>query len=327
MLNPTILIVCCALALTSALVRGQAAGDPLEASYAGQRTAAVSKVNQVAAQQADALGKSALKAGNLTAATAASEWSKRLADADPENDTEGLLSDPASRDPMVSLQTRYLKSRTDAIAQVNRAFLPQFEAAQKQAMQKNSLPDATRAAERVAKLKEELAQVAVPGSGGGAGDALFGANKQKKWTEKKGTWKWEGAKLTGIGAGAFEYDGSFQPPFVAQFRYRIVKGLRTRVDFNHAGLQNTAYKEKIGLKGADEEQYFNYKHGVTYRCTIVVTRKQSILYVDGKQICTGDGEDSRVEKVKITSGDSWSSGELQVQDFVIFRATDKVANP
>ena len=307
---------------------GQVSGEKLDADYAAQRAAAILKLNQTAVQQADAIGKTALQRSDVAGATAAVEWSKRLSDTVPENDTEGLSSDPASREPLVALQTRYLKSRADALTQVSRVFLPQYEAWQKQAMQKNNLPEATRAAEKVAAIKEELNRGSVPGLGGGAaGDALFSANKQKKWTEKKGTWKWDGTKLTGSGTGAIEYEGSFQPPFVVQFRYRVNKGTRTRLDMAHVGLHNAAYAKKFGLMGTEEEHFFEYQHGTQYRCTIIVNRKQSILYVDGKQICTGVGEEGRIDKVVITSGDSWSPGEVEVQDLVVLRATNKVANP
>ena len=309
-------------------VCGQVAGDQLEASYAAQRAAAVLKVNQLAAPQAEALAKAALQRNDVAGATAALEWSKRLADAVPENEVEGLAADPASREPLVALQTRYLKSRGDALAQVSRLFLPQFEGWQRQAMQKNNLAEATRAAEKVAALKEELNQGAAPGAGGAAaGDALFAANKQKKWKEQKGAWKWEGTKLTGKGAGAIEYAGSFQPPFTAQFRIRLNKGTRARVDFTKVGLHNAGYATKWGLMGPEEDQFFEYQHGTHYRCTIVVTRKESILYLDGKQICTGVGEEGRVEKVVITAGDSWSPGEVEIQDLVILRGMSKVANP
>ena len=186
----------------------------------------------------------------------------------------------------------------------------------------------------MAKLKGELGQGAAavaPLSGGGAGDPLFSPEKQKKWhaNNNKAMWKWEGTRLIGSGDGSYVYGGSFQPPFVAQSQFTIRKGQRTGVFFESAGMQNAAYSNKLGLRGAEanEDQYFSYKHGVTYRCTLVVTRKQTTLYIDGKQICTGTGEKDRVEKMSISAGDGWSQGEVEVQDLLIIRATDKVANP
>ena len=117
--------------------------EKLETAYTEQRAAAVAKLNQTAAQQAAAVAKAVLQAQNLAGATAATEWSQRLTDADPQNDVEGLAANPASRDPLVALQTRYLKARGEALAQVTRTFLAHFEAAQRQAMQKGSLPEAS----------------------------------------------------------------------------------------------------------------------------------------------------------------------------------------
>ncbi len=88
-------------------------------------------------------------------------------------------------------------------------------------------------------------------------------------------------------------------------------------------MQNAAYSDKIGLRGVKEDQYFAFQHGTTYRCAIVVARKKSELYVDGKLICTGPGREKKTDKIMLTAGDGWSPGLMEYEDFIILRGTEK----
>lgn len=159
----------------------------------------------------------------------------------------------------------------------------------------------------------------------GGGDSLFAGEKQKKWKAKKGTWTWQGEKLVGVGPGSIIHEGSFQPPFVAQFEWTPRAGIRNEVHFgNEVSLHNLAYVPKLKLKGMDEAKAFEFKHNTTYKFTVVVARKRSEFYVDGVLIGEGAGSDKKVEKIEIMGGDDWSPGKIEVENFQIYRATDKV---
>ena len=159
----------------------------------------------------------------------------------------------------------------------------------------------------------------------GGGDSLFTGEKQKKWKGKKGNWTWQGEKLVGIGPGSIVHEGSFQPPFVAQFVWTPRAGIRNSINFgSEVSLNNAAYAQKIGLKGMDGDKYFDFKHNTSYHFTVVVARKRSEFYVDGVLIGEGAGSEKKVEKIEIFGGDDWSPGKIEVENFLIFRATDKV---
>jgi hypothetical protein len=301
--------------------------DKLAAAYTQGRGDAIKQVNQRYVQQTEAVIKLSMQARDLEKANAASAWSKRLLDDDDTNDTDGIAPNPTSADRLIALQTRYLKERAEALGRVNKVYLGQVESTQRQAMQKGDLAAANALGDLLTKIKAEVGTPVAPGAPGSGGDPLFSSDKQKKWKPKKGEWKWEGTKLTGSGNGSIEYEISLQPPFVAQFKYNPKNGLRAGLFFDNVGLQNAAYSDKFGLPGVDDEKLFSYKHGTTYRCALVVSRKQSELFVDGTLVCSGPGRDKKVEKVTIHSGDGWSPGSVEVQDLMVLRGTDKVLTP
>jgi hypothetical protein len=301
--------------------------DKLTAAYAQARADAIKQLNQRYIQQAEAVMKLSMQARDLEKANATSAWSKRLSDTDDANDTDGIAPNPTSPDRLVGLQTRYLKERAEAIGRVNKLYIGQIEPTQRQAMQKGDLATANTLADLLTKIKAELGAPASPGTPAAGGDPLFSPEKQMKWKPKKGDWKWEGTKLSGNGNGSIEYAISLQPPFVAQFKYNPKNGLRAGVIFDGVGLANAAYSDKFGLPGLDDEKLFPYKHGTTYRCSLVVSKRQSELFVDGKLVCSGAGKDKKVERITIHSGDGWSPGSVEVQDLIILRGTDKVPAP
>lgn len=296
----------------------------LTAAYTQGRADAIKQVNQRYVQQAEVIMKLSMQTSDLGKANATSAWITRLSDANEANDTDGIAPNPSSQDRLVALQTRYLKERAETIGQINKLYAGQVEAAQRQAMQNGDLATANTLSDLLGKVKgaSVASSVAVAN-----GVPLFSAEKQKKWKTKKGEWKWEGTKLTGSGDGSIEIEVSLQPPFVAQFKYNPKNGLRAGVIFDHVGLQNAAYADKFGLPGMEDAKRFPYKHGTTYQCTLVVSRKQCELYVDGKLACSGPGKEKKISKITIFSGDGWSPGSVEVQDLIIVHGTDKVPTP
>ena len=317
-LLPFLLAICMPTLL---LAQAPGAGEKLSSVYARTRTEAIKQVNTRYVQQADAVMKLSMQAGDLEKATATSDWIKRLQDNDEANDTDGIAPNAGSPDRLVALQTRYLQERADAVTRVNKLYALQVEGAQRSAMQRGDLALATELNELKTKIQSELGTSAAPTGGG---EPLFSLEKQKKWKPKKGKWEWQGTKLVGDGDGSIQLDISLQPPFVAVFKYNPAKGIRAGLIFDGPGIQNAAYADKLGIPGVKDEEYMPYKHGTAYRCVFVVGKKQCDLYVDGKHICTGAGKDKKVEKITIYSGDGWSPGSVEVQDLVILRGTDKV---
>jgi hypothetical protein len=298
--------------------------ERLPLAYAKGRVEVLKQLNQRFVLQADPVLKFFMQAGDLEKANMTSAWSKRLLAADEPNDTDPVAPNPASTDRLAVLQTRYLKERAETLTKLNKLYVGQIELSQRQAMQKGDLPGANALNELLAKIKAELGAPAAPPTGG---DSLFGIEKQKKWKPNKGEWKWEGSKLLGIGDGSITFDVSVHPPFVAQFKFNSKKGQRAGVLFDGTGIQNAAYSDKFGIPSVDEAKYFAYKHDTVYRCTFVVSKRQTELYVDGKLICTGPGRDKKIEKITINSGDNWSPGFVEVQDLTLLRSTDKVTAP
>ncbi len=259
--------------------------DKVKGAYAKAHSDAVGQLNQRYVQDANVLIKFYMQGNDLERANLASAWIKRLSDADESNDIDQITPNPTSPDRLVALQSRYLKDRAETIAKVDRQYVTQAETAQRQVMQQGDLAAANSLAEFLKKIRAELGQAPpavssdisrpVVGSSISGGEALFAADKQKKWKVTKGEWKWDQTKLTGKGESYIEYAVNLQPPFVAVFKFTPKEGTREGVIFDDVGMQNAAYSDKIGLRGVKEDQYFAFQHGTTYRCAIVVARKKS----------------------------------------------------
>lgn len=117
---------------------------------------------------------------------------------------------------------------------------------------------------------------------------------------KQGKWQWEGTTLIGSGDS------------------------RT---MGNIGIDNVGYGNKFGPHGGDEQKFFEFTHGRTYRCTLVVNRKKSELYVDGEYVTDGNAQEGKVEAIVLNAGDGWSPGTVEWRDLVILIGTDKVAFP
>jgi hypothetical protein len=264
---------------------------------------------------------------NMAKAKAVGDWIKRLSDPDPLSAADGILPDANSEDPLVSLQTGYMEEHNDELGRVDNAFLPRAQALQKSATDAADVDTATAAADLVSQIQAKLGSAATSGLPSGDAEALFAPEKQARWKPQQGTWRWEGALLTGSGDSVIEYETSLSPPFVVQFTMNIVSGSREMLDMDQVGVHNVGYQDKFGPKGGDESKFFAFKHNQPYHCVLVVARKMSEFYVDGNLITDGAGESKKVEKIRLDGGDGWSPGKTEYQDFVVIRGADHVPQP
>lgn len=321
------IIVICLTGLATHRVQAQTTLETLAASYANAQAVAIKAVNAKYAASAKALVKNYMLDDNMAQARAASDWMKRLSGPDPLSAADGILSNADSEDPLASLQTRYLEEHNDALARVDNAFLPKAQALQRSATDAADVDTASAAAGLVSQIQAKLGSAATSGLPSGDAEALFAPEKQPRWKPQSGTWRWEGALLTGSGDSEIQYDINLEPPFVVQFTMNIMAGSRERLEMDQVGVHNVGYQDKFGPDGGDENKFFAFKHNQPYHCVLVVTRKNSDFYVEGSLIAEGAGESKKVEKILLHGGDGWSPGTTEYQDFIIIRGADQIPQP
>jgi hypothetical protein len=258
---------------------------------------------------------------DLEKANRVTNWRSRIADQEEANDLEAKKPAPNSQDRIIALQAKYAKERTDAVVRVNKIHIAQIEAALRTAMQRADLPVANVLQEFLNKLKAENAPAGPLPAGA---IAVLAVDQQKRWKPKGGEWKWDGAKLIGSGAGTMTYDLAMPPPFVAQFKFNPVKGLRAGVHFGSVSLHNSLDDHRFGLSNTDKKTFVPYQSNTVYRCLLVVTAKHTQLYVDGKLIGESAGRDKATDRITIHAGDDWSKGGVEVEDLIVYRGTDKI---
>jgi len=291
----------------------------LRRDYDKAKLAAVSALNKTYASQVDLLFKSLMSANDLKNATLASEFLKRLTDAEIGNDVQNIPDKPAAGDRLGAIQVRYLKERGEAIHRLNELYVPQIKTVKVSATGSNDI----KAANDAAAFLEEIAPGGVvAASDSGAPNAFLSLGNFGKWKiGKGGQWKIRPEKLVGSGGTAVTYEDKLEPPFTLRFHMKILSGMRPSVAFGPFEFRNYSTTEKILLlhPSRGNSQPFKYEFNKDYNIAIVVAASKCELFVDNKYMSMTDGVNKPIEKISFGAGDGWSNGQVEFRDIVLQR--------
>lgn len=213
------------------------------------------------------------------------------------------------------------------VNQLNRRFLEQLEAAQRESMVKGNLANANA----IEKLKiAALNEISQPEATGSAapkesrtleGIDLLGPDRRESWVEDRGTWTFQGATLKGSGDSRIVYRESLRPPFTLAFDLNVEKGSRPRVYVGRYVIGNDGYNFQLVLHPRDTKQKaFPYKNGEKVPVRLVVDRRFVELHIGDELVERREpGFDRPLEEIAFSGGDGWSPGITEFSNIRLIR--------
>ncbi len=294
----------------------------LKAEFEKQQSAGLTTLNQKTVQEAQNLIKPYMQQQDAESANRAQEWVQKLSDTDWQNETTVAPAKGLASDPLTALMRRYSETRTKGLETLKARHILIAQNLQRKATSSGDLQAFNALA--------SLIEVWNGGSGSGVvkpvtslaslgkGEEALSTPNAKKWEIQNGNWTNQNGLLTGEGDSSIAYELKKATPFRIEFEIKVLEGMRPRVKIGRLNFANEGYESTFALypPGIPVTKYEKNK---SYFISIDVEKKKSTLFIDGTQVCEGNGVDEKIDKLIFSAGDGYSKGKVEYRDIRIGR--------
>ncbi|QTN32928.1 hypothetical protein HZ994_11530 [Akkermansiaceae bacterium] len=147
---------------------------------------------------------------------------------------------------------------------------------------------------------------------------LFGAENEKNWETKGGTWEFHPDQLIGYGNGGITLSLNRKPPLSIDFEINVLSGLRPRVQVAGTTLGNEGSKRTLALyprKGVERitEKGNEYTSATPMKISLKVREDGVEYYRDGELWEKRDYKIDSIPSIRFSCGDSWSAGTISIR--------------